>query len=375
LINDVVSTTSNTVLNGKLYSKLLLALDGQALKNIVSRKHLHANGLLLLRKLIQTYKPCNVPEVIAFKTSEFWGNTKRFPSETIDDYYNQFHELLDNLEDAAEPISPKSAIRQFIFTLGSEFETLQNNFRLDNLPSKWNVQDWPSILVLCRDYYNSIKPQGLMKPDLFSQPQFDREAHQKKVKMWFMDPVKYHKAIESEQNKFPGKCLFHLPKSHPTEKCHVKLECDKCLGNKKKPSVPQLITTPVGQLRHMTEEIFEDTVEDDVTVAEPEIGSDTNEASLLYFALLSKHYLRLAQTQPNSTVPQRHSMPFPVIADSGANCHMFKERSFCDTLHPASGTVLLGDGITTLNIKGVGTVNCKVGSSTITILNVRYIPD
>jgi hypothetical protein len=46
--NDIVETTSNTALNGRLYSKLLLALDGTALKSIVSRKHLHANGLLLL---------------------------------------------------------------------------------------------------------------------------------------------------------------------------------------------------------------------------------------------------------------------------------------------------------------------------------------
>jgi len=103
--NDIVDTTSNSNLNGKLYSKLLLALDGNALKNIVSRKHLRANGLLLLRELVQTYRPRNVPEVIAFKTSEFWGNTKRYPTESIDDYYNRFHELLDDLVDAEEPIS------------------------------------------------------------------------------------------------------------------------------------------------------------------------------------------------------------------------------------------------------------------------------
>ncbi len=40
--------------------------------------------------------------------SEFWGNMRRFPSETIDEYYNRFHELLDELEDADEPISVKS---------------------------------------------------------------------------------------------------------------------------------------------------------------------------------------------------------------------------------------------------------------------------
>jgi hypothetical protein len=88
----------------------------------------------------------NVPEVIAFKTSEFWGNTKRFPTESIDEYYNRFHELLDELDDADEPISIKGAIRYFLFMLGPEFETIQNSFRLSNLPVKWNTQDWPTLL-------------------------------------------------------------------------------------------------------------------------------------------------------------------------------------------------------------------------------------
>jgi hypothetical protein len=38
--NDFVDTTSNTTLNGKLYAKLLVCLEGQALQNMVSRKHL-----------------------------------------------------------------------------------------------------------------------------------------------------------------------------------------------------------------------------------------------------------------------------------------------------------------------------------------------
>jgi len=227
IVNDLVLTTTNSSLNGKLYSKLLLALEGNALKNLVARKHLRANGLLLFRELIQTYKPRNVPEVIAHKTSEFWGNTKRFPSESVDDYYNRFHELLDDLEDADEPISTKSAIRHFIFTLGSEFEAIQNNFRLENLPVKWNTQDWPTILILCRDYYNSIKPQGIFKRDSNTASNFDREAHQKKVKMWFMNSSKFSKEISKEQQKFPDKCIYHLSKSHSTDNCHVKKECEK----------------------------------------------------------------------------------------------------------------------------------------------------
>jgi hypothetical protein len=68
-------------------------------------------------------------------------------------------------------------------------------------------------------------------------------------------------------------------------------------------------------------------------------------------------------------------MSFPVIADSGANYHMFKEREFFDTLSPASGNVLLGDGKTALPIQGVGTVTCQIGDHVLTIPNVRYIMD
>jgi hypothetical protein len=73
--NVIVLTTSNTILNGKLYAKLLVSLEGQALQSIVLRKHLRANGLLLLRELTQTYKPKHIPEVIAAKTGIFWSQT------------------------------------------------------------------------------------------------------------------------------------------------------------------------------------------------------------------------------------------------------------------------------------------------------------
>lgn len=71
--NNVVKTTTNDGLNGKLYAKLLLSLEGSVLQNVVSRTHLQANGVLLLQDLVNTYKPRNVPEVIAVKTSQFWG--------------------------------------------------------------------------------------------------------------------------------------------------------------------------------------------------------------------------------------------------------------------------------------------------------------
>jgi hypothetical protein len=148
--NNVIKTTTNSTLNGKLYAKLLLSLEGSVLQNVVSRTYLHANGLLLLQDLVNTYKPRNVPEVIAAKTSLFWGNTKRLPSERVDDYYNRFHEQLDELSDADEVISTKSGMRHFIFTLGSEIDTIQNIFQIGNLPTSWQTQDWPTLLVLCR---------------------------------------------------------------------------------------------------------------------------------------------------------------------------------------------------------------------------------
>jgi hypothetical protein len=52
--HDVVQDTQNATLNGKLYPKVLLALEGSAYKNFVSRKHLRANGVLLLQELVQT---------------------------------------------------------------------------------------------------------------------------------------------------------------------------------------------------------------------------------------------------------------------------------------------------------------------------------
>jgi hypothetical protein len=71
--NSMVSHTTNTSLNGKLYAKLLVSLEGQALQHMDSQKHLCANGLLFLKELQQMYKPKNIPEVIVAKPGEFWS--------------------------------------------------------------------------------------------------------------------------------------------------------------------------------------------------------------------------------------------------------------------------------------------------------------
>ena len=105
------------------------------------------------------YKPKNVPEVIAAKTGEFWSSTKRLSHETVD-----------------EVISDKSAIRHFIFTLSPDFESIQNSYCLGNLPAEWKTVDWPSILVLCRDYYNAINPQGPPKKDQSSHGNANLQA-------------------------------------------------------------------------------------------------------------------------------------------------------------------------------------------------------
>jgi len=384
--NDIVQTTNNAALNGKLYSKLLLALEGSALQSAVSKKYLRANGVSLLQDLVQTYKPKNVPEVIALKTGEFWSNTRRHSNESIDAYFNRFHELLDDLSDAEEPIPLRSAIRHFIFTLGSDFEAIQNNYRIGNLPAAWNTQDWPTLLVLCRDYYNSIKPLGVHPKKDSANPSssqsgvtFDRINHQKKVRQWFMQPTKYCKEIEREQLKCPDMCLFHMSKTHTTEECNVKKECDK-LRQAKSSSTGNassgVVTSGQSQLRHITEELFEDAVYEDVSDSVVEEGiNDTNQDILNYFSRVTNHYLRLVKSDSLNSSSVRHTMKFPIIADSGANSHMFREREFFTYLQPAHGQVILGDGKTALAIHGVGTVTCIVDGQKLVIENVRYVPD
>jgi len=54
---------------------------------------------------------------------------------------------------------------------------------------------------------------------------------------------------------------------------------------------------------------------------------------------------------------------------------MFKDREFFSHLIPTSGQVILGDGKTSLQIKGVGTVKCRIGSNILLIDNVRWVPE
>jgi hypothetical protein len=330
--------------------------------------------LSLLQDLVQTYRPQNVPEVIAAKTTLFWGSTKRIPSESIDDYYNRFRELLYDINGDQKRIPLKDAMRHFVFTLGTEFETIQDNFRIDNLPSKWHTDDWPNLLILCRDYYNSVRPQGLIQPSASTNGYIDHSAHRKKVKSWFLNPVRYRKEIDAEQAKNPNKCIYHLSKTHSTESCTVKKECDAMVAAQKSAATTTTTQVPTGRLRHITEEHYEDALTEDVVDTDvPPVDNDTNEAELIYFARLTNHYLRLVKDSDQTV--SRHDFRYPIIVDSGANHHMFKEREIFSHIVPTSGRVILGDGKTILQIKGVGTIKCKIGSNILSINNVRWEPD
>jgi len=180
--------------------------------------------------------------------------------------------------------------------------------------------------------------------------------------------------IEAEQRCHPNKCIFHLSKTHQTENCAVKKECDCILAgsNPKHSNVPDVNNSTTGHLRHITKdsEVHED-VDDQFDNQCDLLVNDTNEDALLYFERLSKHYLRIVKSSPTVSLHTRHTRKFPVIADSGAYYHMFKDKEFFESISLATGNVILGDGKTT----GIGTVKCKVGSNILLIPNVRYIPE
>jgi hypothetical protein len=376
---DVVKATSNTALNQKLYAKLLTCLEGTALQSIVARSHLHSDGLQVLQDLTATHHPLHFPEIIAAKPVQFWGSTRRMSNETVDAYYNRFKELLDEIQDADGSIPIKNAMRHFIFMLGSEFEPIQHNYHIDNLPSKWQTENWPELLVLCRNYFLSVKPNGGQKKDNYStHGNTDSLTHQKKVREWFLHPAKFCQEIAAAQKRDPDKCIYHLSPSHTTADCHIKKECDKIIADQKSKTTSQNGYNPnassTGHLRNIKEDDFEDACAEITSDVDPE-SNDTNQDVLNYFSRMTNHYLRLVRSTPSLNVIHRHQMKFPVIADSGANMHMFKEQEFFTSLQPAQGQVVLGDGKTCLSIHGIGSIRCKIADQIITIDDVRYVPD
>jgi hypothetical protein len=185
----------------------------------------------------------------------------------VDHYYNRFHELLDEINDSRETILQQDAIRHFLFTRGSDFESIQNSYRLNNLPVDWQTKDWPTLLILCRVFYNSLHPNGPpSKKDVHSDvnpfaSKQDRINHQKKIRIWFLNPGKFKNALEMEQRKHSGKCVYHLCDNHSNSTCNVKIECEKLLAEKQ--TAPSSSSSSSGQLHHITEEMYEDAIDMD----------------------------------------------------------------------------------------------------------------
>jgi hypothetical protein len=97
--------------------------------------------------------------------------------------------------------------------------------------------------------------------------------------------------MEAEQAKHPGKCLYHLTKSHPTCDCYIKKECEKLVAARKPAGLALTSgSTATGQLHNIKEELDEEIVDDDITDTLPE-SNDTNEKDLFYFTHIKNHYL------------------------------------------------------------------------------------
>jgi len=160
---------------------------------------------------------------------------------------------------------------------------IQNLYHLDNLPVVWHTTHWPTLLILCQDFYNSVNPFGITKKESTIGNGLDRAAHHKKIKQWFLNPKKYCKELEQEQKKYPDKCIFHLSKSHPTADCNAKKEHDKIIHSKKSSSLSSDQTVKTGHLFHITKDISEDAAE--VVVSDFQTDevpdNDTNEDALL----------------------------------------------------------------------------------------------
>jgi hypothetical protein len=88
-------------------------------------------------------------------------------------------------------------------------------------------------LLFCRDYHNSTKSTLTFKrpgKESGKDPKdqsFDREAHQKKVQEWFLNPTKYARELEAAYPRYPGQCIYHLSKTHLTPACLIKKECER----------------------------------------------------------------------------------------------------------------------------------------------------
>ncbi len=112
---------------------------------------------------------------------------------------------------------------------------------------------------------------------------FDREAHQKKVCVWFQNPTRFCEEINNEQRCHPNKCIYHLSKMHQTAECNVMKECDRLLVARQT-IVSGNTSSTLGQLCHITDEVFEDTVLEDFQDTVVDLSNDTYQDVLNCFA-------------------------------------------------------------------------------------------
>jgi hypothetical protein len=98
-------------------------------------------------------------------------------------------------------------------------------------------------------------------------------------------------------SRSPGKYIYHLTDSHPTETCNIKKECDRIFaqqsnGNLNSTTNGNVGSSSAGQLRNVKETIPEESIEelDDSEAMIDSEHNDTNNSNLFYFARMTNHY-------------------------------------------------------------------------------------
>jgi len=123
-------------------------------------------------------------------------------SESIDSYYNRFHELLEDLSDADEPIALKVQFINLFLPWGQNLKQFRIIFASEIYHQLGILQI--GQLFFCFVGIITILLNLVLSIVVFSQNTieqgFDREAHQKKVKEWFMSPVKFAVKLRLSRN-------------------------------------------------------------------------------------------------------------------------------------------------------------------------------
>jgi hypothetical protein len=151
----------------------------------------------------------------------------------------------------------------------------------------------------------------------------DSVEHHNKVKQWSLNPTQFCHEMESKQ-KYPSWQMY-LPLSitHPTEECAVKKNVViYWWWNVREVPLCLLLLNLLGMYErgYILRYCFSWWC-----LWYWGATNDTNKDDVYYFAWMTHHYLCLVKASPTLSVYSRHQMKFPIITDSGANFHMFKE--------------------------------------------------